>query len=343
MARTRRGTVMRELTSTVPDQLKELTTRKHAAAATAWRERRHLLETRDLTRSEVECFIDVAKLCKQAHNNQTPLAVLAGKTIAHIFYENSTRTRSSFEVAARALGADVLNLDTKVSSVTKGETIVDTARQLVAMQVAAIVQRHSASGSAHLLVRELGDKVHVLNAGDGWNGHPTQGLLDALTMMEVRPNLEGAKIAVVGDITHSRVARSAFWLLKTLGAQIHVAGPPTLIPPQLASFGIIVHNQLEPAIEGADFVMMLRLQLERQSQGLIPSIGEYKRLFRLDHQKLKLASPDVRVLHPGPVNRGIEMTDELVDDPYYSLIETQVTNGVATRMAAFYLLLTADA
>jgi aspartate carbamoyltransferase catalytic subunit len=330
---------MRELTSTVPDQLKELTSRTHAAAAEAWKRRRHLLETRDLTRPELDCFLDVARLCKQAHKNQTPLTVLAGRTVANIFYENSTRTRSSFEVASRQLGADILNLDTKVSSVTKGETIVDTARQLVAMRVAAIIQRHSASGSAHLLVRELGDQVHVLNAGDGWNSHPTQALLDLLTMTEVRPQLTGCKVAIVGDITHSRVARSNIWLLKTLGANIHLAGPPTLIPPAIGTFGVTVHNQLEPAIEDADFIIMLRLQLERQTQGLIPSIGEYRRLFRLDHQRLKLAQPDVRVLHPGPVNRGIEMTDELVDDPYYSLIATQVTNGVAARMAAMYLLM----
>lgn len=267
------------------------------------------------------------------------MTVLNGRTIAHIFYENSTRTRSSFEVAARRLGADVLNLDTKVSSVTKGETIVDTARQLVAMRVAAIVQRHSASGSAHLLTRELGDQVHILNAGDGWNAHPTQGLLDLLTMTEVRRELSGAKVAIVGDITHSRVARSNIWLLKTMGADIHLAGPPTLIPPGIAQLGVVVHNRLEPAIEGADFIIMLRLQLERQSDGLIPSIGEYRKLYRLDHARLKLAQPEVRVLHPGPVNRGIEMTDELVDDPYYSLITTQVTNGVAARMAALYLLL----
>lgn len=330
---------MRELTTTVQEQLKELTSRTHAAAAQSWKQRRHLLETRNLTRPELDCFLDVAKVCKQSHKSGPPLAVLAGKTIAHIFYENSTRTRSSFEMAARQLGADVQNLDTKVSSVTKGETIVDTARQLVAMRVSAIVQRHSASGSAHLIARELGDKVHVLNAGDGWNGHPTQGLLDLLTMTEIRPKLDGLKIAIVGDITHSRVARSDIWLLKTLGANIHLAGPPTLIPPAISDLGVVVHNQLDPAIENADFIIMLRLQLERQTQGLIPSIGEYRRLFRLDHQRIKLAQPDVRILHPGPVNRGIEMTDELVDDPYYSLISTQVTNGVAARMAALYLLL----
>jgi aspartate carbamoyltransferase catalytic subunit len=242
-------------------------------------------------------------------------------------------------MASRRLGADVLNLDVQSSSVSKGETIVDTARQLVSMRVDAIVQRHSSSGSAHLLARELGGHVHVLNAGDGWNAHPTQGLLDLLTMCEVRPDMQGAKVAIVGDITHSRVARSNIWLLKTMGADVHIAGPPTLVPPYLDAMGAVVHNRLDPAIEGADFIIMLRLQLERQTQGLVPSIGEYRRLFRLDHARLKLAQPGVRVLHPGPINRGIELTDELVDDPYYSLMTTQVMNGVAARMAALYLLM----
>lgn len=268
--------------------------------------------------------------------------MLAGKTVANVFYENSTRTRSSFEVAARHLGADVLNLDTKVSSVTKGETIIDTAKQLVSMRVSAIVQRHHASGSAQLLARELGGFVHILNAGDGWNAHPTQALLDLLSITDVCPDIDGRKIAIIGDITHSRVARSNIWLLKSLGADLHIAGPPTLVPPKLSDLGVTVHDRIEPALEGAHFVLMLRLQLERQQQGLIPSIGEYKRLYRLDHARLKLAQPDVRVLHPGPVNRGIEMTDDLVDDPYYSLILTQVTNGVAARMAALYLLLMED-
>ena len=320
-------------------QAAQIQTLSQSAGAALWKQRRHLLDTRDLQREEIETFLQMATLCKRNHLHEPPLTVLKGATVANVFYENSTRTRSSFEVAARRLGADVLNLDTKVSSVTKGETIVDTARQLVSMRVAAIVQRHSASGSAHLLVSELGDKVQVLNAGDGWNGHPTQGLLDVFTMKEIRPDLSGAKIAIVGDITHSRVARSNIWLLNKLGAQVHAAGPPTLLPPELVKLGVHVHNRLEPAIEGADFIMMLRLQLERQKQGLIPSLGEYKRLYRLDRQKMQLAKPTARVMHPGPVNRGLEITDELVDDPVVSLVAQQVTNGVATRMAVLYLLL----
>ncbi len=326
-----------ELTSNITNQLKDLM--RGRSAASAWRERRHLLDTRDLTKEELDLFIETAALFKRAHEHEPPLTLLTGITVANIFYENSTRTRSSFEIAARRLGADVINLDTKASSVTKGETIVDTARQLVSMRVGAVVQRHSAAGSAHLVARELGRSVQVINAGDGWHAHPTQGLLDLFTMTEVRPNLEGAKVAIIGDITHSRVARSNIWLLKTRGAHVHVAGPPTLIPPAMEQMGVTVHQQLEPAIENADFIIMLRLQLERQAQGLVPSIGEYRRLYRLDHTRLKIAQASVKVLHPGPVNRGIELTDELVDDPYYSLITTQITNGVATRMAALYLLM----
>lgn len=321
------------------DFLKALSSEQLLKESYLWNDRRHLLGTGDLTDVEFERFRGAAARCKAMHANESPGTLLKGKVVANVFYENSTRTRSSFEVAAKWLGADVLNLDTKVSSVTKGETIVDTARQLVSMRVDAIVQRHAASGSAALLARELGDKVQVINAGDGWHEHPTQALLDAFTMQEIRHNLGGAKIAIVGDITHSRVARSNIRLLKNLGAHVHIAGPPTLVPPNLADMGVTVHTRLEPAIEQAHFVMMLRLQLERQTQGLIPSVGEYRRLYRLDHQKLKLARPEARVLHPGPVNRGLEISDELVDDPEISLVTTQVTNGVAARMAVLYLLL----
>jgi aspartate carbamoyltransferase catalytic subunit len=328
---------MRELSS--PQPLADISHLGQSAGGHMWKRRRHLTDTRDLTLDEIETFLTAAAFYKQQHHDKKMLNVLSKSKVAHIFYENSTRTRSSFELAAQQLGATVLNLDTKVSSVTKGETIVDTARQLVSMGVDAIVQRHSDSGAADLLVRELGTYVHVINAGDGWNAHPTQGLLDLLTMREIKTDLAGAKVAIVGDITHSRVARSNIWLLKKMNADVHVAGPPTLIPPELAKMGVTVHNNLEPAIESADFVMMLRLQLERQKQGLIPSVGEYKKLFRLDHKKLRLAKPTVRVMHPGPVNRGLEISDELVDDMQFSLINTQVTNGVATRMAVLHLLL----
>jgi len=259
-----------------------------------------------------------------------------------MFFENSTRTRCSFEIAARRLGAHVVNLDVQSSSVSKGETLVDTAHQLVSMGVDAIVQRHASSGAADLLVSHFGQKVHVINAGDGWHAHPTQALLDLLTMLEIKPTLRGSKIAIVGDIAHSRVARSNILLLRKLGAHVHVAGPRTLVPAYLSDLGVTVHTALEPAIEGSQFIMPLRLQLERQQQGLIPSIGEYVRLFRVDRHTLKLADRNVRVLHPGPVNRGIEIADELVDDPELSLVHMQVANGVPSRMAVLYLLMIAS-
>ena len=310
------------------------------AGVSSWRQRRHLLDTKDLSDAEVQAVIDAASICKEMIlNKEGPQALLAQTTIANLFYENSTRTRSSFELAAKRLGATVINVDIATSSVAKGETIIDTGRTLAAMAVDALVQRHSSSGSALQIARELGSLVHVINAGDGWNAHPTQALLDYFTMWEIRGNVAGAKVAIVGDITHSRVARSNIWLLKKLGADIHLAGPPTLIPPEIQNLGVTVHNRLEPAIEGADFIMVLRLQLERQKQGLIPSIGEYKRLYQLDHPRLKLASEQVRVFHPGPMNRDLEITDALADDQKRSVVITQVANGVAVRMAVLYLLL----
>ncbi|MGH9549218.1 MAG: aspartate carbamoyltransferase catalytic subunit, partial [Terriglobales bacterium] len=249
------------------------------------------------------------------------------------------RTRSSFELAARKLGASVLNLDIKSSSANKGETIQDTARTLVSMGVNAVIQRHWASGSAHLLANALADKVHVINAGDGWNAHPTQALLDLFSMREVRPDLSGAKVAIIGDITHSRVARSNIWLLQKLGANVHVCGPPALVPKHMREVGVTVHARLEPALEGADFIIALRLQSERMQQGLIPSLSEYKALYRIDHERIKNASSTVRVLHPGPVNRGIEITEGLLDDPDLSLVRRQVANGIAVRMALLYILL----
>jgi aspartate carbamoyltransferase catalytic subunit len=276
---------------------------------------------------------------KRFETDARPLDALAASTVANIFYENSTRTRSSFELAARRLGATVLNLDVETSSVTKGETIVDTAQTLVAMGVDAIVQRHAGSGSAHQLAGTLPGNVHIVNAGDGWHAHPTQGLLDLMSMLEAKPDLTGSKVAIIGDITHSRVARSIIWLLKLFGAETHLCGPPTLMPAEISQLAVTVHNRLEPAIEKADFIMTLRMQLERQKKGLIPGLSEYKKLYRLDHQRLQLANPAVKVMHPGPVNRGIEITDQLAADSKYSLIKTQVTNGVAVRMAVLYLLL----
>ncbi|HEY9712130.1 MAG TPA: aspartate carbamoyltransferase catalytic subunit [Chroococcales cyanobacterium] len=306
----------------------------------AWSKRRHLLDTDDLTVEEIDCIMSVAAACKKLKEmSAAPLPVLEHKIVANLFYENSTRTRSSFELAARKLGATVLNLDIATSSVAKGETIEDTAATLIAMGVNAVIQRHQSSGAAHRLSSTLGDQVHVINAGDGWHAHPTQALLDLFTMKETRQNLSGMKVAIVGDILHSRVARSNIWLLLKAGMELHAVGPPTMIPAELSKLGVTVHTDLEPAIANADFIIVLRLQLERQKQGLIPSIGEYKRLYRMDHKRLESAAPQVRVLHPGPANRGIEITDELIDDRKYSLVADQVLNGIAIRMAVLYLLL----
>lgn len=312
----------------------------HLDGRKCWQARRHLLDTKDLTNAEIDCAMALTTEFKTFRSQHLPpLDVLAGKTVANVFYENSTRTRSSFELAAKSLGATVLNFDVATSSVSKGETILDTARTLASMDIDCLVQRHSASGSCHQLALALGDQLHFVNAGDGWNAHPTQALLDAFSMLEVLGSLQGAKVAIVGDITHSRVARSNIWLLQKLGAEVHVAGPTTLLPDGLDQLGVHVHQDLEPAISDSDIIMTLRLQLERQTQGHLPSLGEYKKLYRIDHKCLAVAKPTVKVMHPGPLNRGIEITSDLADDPNLSLIEIQVKNGVAVRMAVFYLLL----
>jgi aspartate carbamoyltransferase catalytic subunit len=302
--------------------------------AASWSGRRHLLDTKDLTIEEVKYLVESAKKYKALRATRKPLPAVAGSHIlANLFYENSTRTRSSFELAGKALGMTVLNLDIGSSSVAKGETIEDTARTLLAMGVDIIVQRHSTSGSAGLIAEKFGKRLHVVNAGDGTNAHPTQGLLDLFTMFSVEPNLKGKKVAIVGDVTYSRVARSDIWLLQKFGADIHVVGPPSLIPDNLKDQGITVHHNIEDALNKADFIIALRLQLERQKAGLIASFEEYSQLYRLDHKRIAGAKPNVKVLHPGPINRGIEITDELADDLSVSLIDEQVSNGVAIRMA----------
>lgn len=313
---------------------------KNLPGLTRWAERRHIIDTKSLSLEEIECIMTVAAACKDLHDKGVaPLTVLKHKSVANLFYENSTRTRSSFELAARKLGASVLNLDINSSSAAKGESIADTARTLVSMGVNAVVQRHPASGSAAMLASALGDRVCVINAGDGWNAHPTQALLDLFSMREVKPSVLGTKVAIVGDIRHSRVARSNIWLLQKLGVDIHLCGPPSLVPRHFSELGVVVERRLEAAVEDADFIIALRLQTERQQQGLIPSLSEYKSLYRLDHERIRNAKSDVKVLHPGPVNRGVEITEALLDDANYSLVSRQVTNGIAIRMALLYVLL----
>jgi aspartate carbamoyltransferase catalytic subunit len=305
----------------------------------SWSDRRHLIDTKDLTLVEVGYLINQARKYKSdLLGGKSPHSVLAGKVLANVFYENSTRTRLSFELAGKHLGMHVLNLDVGVSSTKKGETLEDTARTLSALGVNVIVQRHSTSGSAQMLADALPEDVSMINAGDGTNAHPTQALLDLFTMLEYKKELRGAKVAIVGDIQHSRVARSNLWLLQKLGAEVHFTGPPNLVPQDFAALGAHIHGSLEDAIVGADFVMALRIQLERQESGLISSMEEYARKYRIDHKRLATAKSSVKVMHPGPLNRGIELTDAVADDPELSLIERQVANGVPVRMSVISAL-----
>lgn len=318
--------------------VKESSSAAKSTLERSWSGRRHILDTKDLTLDEVDYLLELAGKYAEGGVSAMPLpAVQRGRAMANVFYENSTRTRSSFEIAGKVLGLNVVNLDVGSSSVAKGESIEDTGRSLVSMGFDVIVQRHSSSGTAHQLAEFIGDKARVVNAGDGANAHPTQALLDAMTMLQIKKSLRGVKVAIIGDITYSRVARSNLWLLKLLGADIHFCGPPTLLPTYLDQFGT-VHLKVEKALADADFVMVLRLQLERQQSGLIPSIYEYSQVFRVDHARMALAKPGAKVMHPGPMNRDVEITNALADDPTFSLVEKQVANGFCMRMAILYTL-----
>jgi aspartate carbamoyltransferase catalytic subunit len=311
--------------------------------------RRHVLTLRDFTRPEYTLLLQTANSFQQVlarRNRKVP--TLQGRIVVNLFFESSTRTRTSFELAAKALSADVVNFTASTSSVTKGETIFDTTRTFLAMGMDIVTVRHRDSGVPQAIARDLeqlGSSVCVINAGDGQHEHPTQGLLDLFTLCNLldptdpRPELlAGKKIAIVGDLLHSRVARSNLWSLQACGAEVHLAGPPTLLPKEFSNLGATLHYQLEPALENADFVMTLRLQKERMGDYLLPSLREYHHFYGLTHDRLKLCKPDVRLLHPGPVNRGVELSSELLDDPRLSLVSQQVTSGVAVRMALLYLL-----
>ncbi len=305
--------------------------------------RKSLLSTRDLLKEEIDLILITAKSFSEILTRSVKkVPTLRGKVIINLFYENSTRTRSSFELAGKYLSGDVTNFSISTSSVKKGETLQDTAQTLIQMGADAVIIRHQHSGIPFQLAKLMPDNISLINAGDGTNEHPTQALLDLYTMKEVLDNVSGRKIVIVGDILHSRVARSNIWLLQKLGMDIHVCGPPTLLPKSFADYGVKVHWDLKEAIKDADIIMTLRLQMERQSKGLIPSLDEYHRLFGLDHEKIKLAKKNVKLLHPGPMNRGVEVTSELADDENYSLINKQVSNGVSIRMALLYLLIFAS-
>ena len=293
---------------------------------------RHLLAIEGLHPPEIEALLDLAEsyvLLNRSGKTQRDL--LRGRTLINLFYEDSTRTRTSFELAGKRLGADVINMSVSTSSVNKGETLLDTAATLNAMRCDLLVVRHDQSGAPNLLAQKVTSAV--INAGDGTHEHPTQALLDALTLRRRRGRLEGLHVAICGDVLHSRVARSNIHLLGTMGARVRVVGPPTLIPAEAAALGVEVHHTMETGLDGADVVMMLRLQKERTTRGLVPSAREYFRFFGLDHAKLARAKPDVLVMHPGPMNRGVEIDSAVADDPVHSVIGEQVEMGVAVRMA----------
>ncbi|HAP93604.1 MAG TPA: aspartate carbamoyltransferase [Desulfotomaculum sp.] len=297
--------------------------------------RKDLLGLAGLETQEINLILDTAVPMKEiASRPVKKVPVLRGRTIVNIFYEPSTRTRVSFELAAKHLSADSINIPAAASSVVKGESIKDTARTIAAMGADVVVIRHPLAGAAQLLAGTV--EAAVINAGDGAREHPTQGLLDMFTVREKKGTLAGLKVAIIGDILHSRVARSNIWGFLKMGAQVAICGPATMMPPEINRTGAVVYHRIEDALEGADVIMMLRIQRERQKAGLFPSLREYSRLFGLNRERLFLAKPDALVMHPGPVNRGVEITGEVADHPR-SVINEQVTNGVAVRMAILYL------
>ncbi|HEY8464253.1 MAG TPA: aspartate carbamoyltransferase catalytic subunit [Bacillota bacterium] len=295
-----------------------------------------LLGLRELSPEQINLILDTALVCKDIFNRHLKkIPTLRGKTVVTLFFEPSTRTRTSFEIAAKWMSADLINLTVASSSVAKGESFVDTARTLEAMGVDIIVIRHALAGTPRLLANSV--KAHVINAGDGAHEHPTQGLLDLFTIRQKRGKFAGLKVAIVGDILHSRVAKSNIWALTKLGAQVTVVGPPTLIPAQIRQLGVRVETNLDRALEEAEVVNILRIQLERQTKAFFPSLKEYSKLFGVNLERLQKARPDLLVMHPGPTNLGVEIS-EAVSVHEQSVITEQVTNGVAVRMALLYLL-----
>lgn len=297
---------------------------------------RHLLGLEQINRQDISLILDTASSFKEILERPIKkVPALRGVTVANLFFEPSTRTRFSFELAEKRLSADTVSFSKEASSVRKGETLKDTARNIEAMKVDLVVIRHSAPGAPHFLTGCL--DASVINAGDGAHEHPTQALLDMMTLREKYGRLEGLRVVIVGDIAHSRVARSNIWGLKTMGASVAVCGPKTLMPLDVEQLGVDVYVHLEEALEGADVINVLRLQWERQSQGLLPSVREYIRQYGITLERLAGAKEDLTIMHPGPINRGVEITPEVADGPY-SVILNQVTNGVAVRMAVLFLL-----
>ncbi len=298
---------------------------------------KHLLGIKDLSRQEIEAILEAAESMKEVLTREVKkVPTLRGKTVVNLFFEPSTRTRTSFEIAAKRLSADVINFSSGGSSMSKGETLKDTVRNIEAMVVDAIVVRHSAEGTPWYMASFC--KASIVNAGDGKHEHPSQALLDTFTIKEKKGKIEGLNIAIVGDITHSRVARSDILALKKLGANPVVVGPPTMIPPYVSALGVESFNSIDHVIQDMDVIIMLRIQKERMKSPLFPSIREYSRFFGLNAKKLQRARPDVLIMHPGPVNWGVELSPDVMEHPR-NIILDQVTNGVAVRMAILYLLL----
>ena len=298
--------------------------------------KKDLLSISDLSTEDIYQILDTAQAMREIGERPIKkVPTLRGKTVVNLFYEPSTRTRTSFEIAEKRLSADTLNVAVDVSSAQKGETLLDTAMNIEAMSPDVIVLRHASSGACHLLARVC--RSRIINAGDGMHEHPTQALLDAFTIRQHKGQLEGLRVAIIGDLLHSRVLRSNLLLLAGLGAQVHVSGPPTLIPPGLERLGVRVSSSVDEAVADADVIMMLRIQQERMQGAFFPSLREYFAVFGLTVERVRRAKPDVIIMHPGPMNRGVEIASDVADGPY-SVILQQVANGVAVRMAVLYLL-----
>lgn len=298
--------------------------------------RKDLLGLASLSSEEMALILDSAEPFKEVSGREIKkVPALRGKTVVNLFFEPSTRTRTSFELAAKRLSADVVNFSPSSSSVVKGETLLDTARNIEFMQADILILRHPSAGAAEILARN--SRLSVINAGDGWHEHPTQALADLLTIKEKKGKVRDLQVAIVGDLAHSRVARSNIHALTTMGANVRVVGPPTMMPLFLHRLGVEVYHDFDKAISGVDVVIMLRLQLERQGRSLFPSIREYARLYGLTSERVRRAATDVLVMHPGPVNRGVEISHEVVDSGSAVILD-QVSNGVAVRMGLMYLL-----
>ncbi len=302
--------------------------------------RKDILGIQDFSVEEINLVLDTAESFIEVSTREIKkVPTLRGKTVINLFYEASTRTRTSFEIAGKRLSADTINISASTSSMVKGETLIDTAKNLEAMNPDIIVIRHSAAGAPHLLAGLL--KQSIINAGDGAHEHPTQALLDMMTIRSKKGRIAGLKVAIIGDITHSRVARSNIHGLTKMGAQVSVAGPATMLPRGVESLGVSAYTRIDDAIREADIVMMLRIQTEREKNNIFPSLREYANYFSLNSRNITLAREDALIMHPGPMNRGVEISPDIADGPR-SIILDQVTNGVAVRMALLYLLTGGD-